>query len=101
MSSIATLCTANDITHNGILRLAADNRAKGYDTVCLPLTTENWKQRWTKLCLVQEQSRRDSRWLKQPEIERTAEEWRRRPVFDRDEVTMTSLGWNCSAFKYD
>ncbi|KAJ7593057.1 PRMT5-domain-containing protein [Mycena floridula] len=109
--------TRNTLPSTPISRLSAQSRAKGYDTLCVPLTTAKWKDRWSKMCLVspepahnasdswkresqwKRESRRDSRWFKGSiadtgrdlALEKTAEEWRRRPVFEKDEVTMTTL----------
>lgn len=70
------------------LKLVAEKRSKGYDLVCLPLTTEAWKTRWRDMCILPSGSDRDRDVL----AEERAEAWRAGPVFKRDEVTITRLG---------
>ena len=123
-ASIATLLTHADLTHSSktsssssgspVLRLVQEANAKGYETVCIPLTTQRWKARWEDMCLApspssssssiagmtdkakKRESRRDSRaiHLQQRDMraEKRAEQWRLRPVFEKDEVTITQLG---------
>jgi type II protein arginine methyltransferase len=71
-----------------ILKLVADARGKGYDTICLPLTTAKWKDRWTDMCLLPVGSVRD----RDVAAEERAEIWRSKPAFLLDEVTMSRLG---------
>ncbi|GJE96614.1 PRMT5-domain-containing protein [Phanerochaete sordida] len=61
-------------------------RAKGYDGICLPLTNDKWKARWRELCLVPADGSPDA-----AALEQSAENWRSKPVFLRDEVTITRL----------
>ena len=71
-----------------ILKLIENEKYKGYDRLCLPLTTGKWKERWSQMCLLPMES-------SEPEKEnaaRAAETWRLNPAFTRDEVTMTRLG---------
>lgn len=107
-ASIATLLTLEDITNTTVLlaetaianstnftpvlKLAGDARLKGYDTVCLPLTTEKWKKRWTEMCLLPPSSMQDASGTADMGVERQAEAWRARPCFEQDEVTITRLG---------
>lgn len=35
-----------------ILNLIKEARNKSYETICLPLTTEKWKERWEGMCLL-------------------------------------------------
>lgn len=69
-------------------KATAQARAKGYDGICLPLTTDQWKARWRELCLIHaEPGSTDA-----TALEQSAEKWRARPAFMRDEVTITRLG---------
>ncbi|KAG5647400.1 hypothetical protein DXG03_000471 [Asterophora parasitica] len=70
-----------------VLQVLADVRAKGYDAVALPLTTEKWKTRWEEMCLLPAGSDRES----EIAAEQKAEVWRSRPGFLKDEVTITRL----------
>lgn len=67
-----------------VVSLAARAEAKGYSSICVPLTTPKWKERWTELCVQTAASERDVA------AERRAEEWRANPTFLLDEVTLTS-----------
>jgi hypothetical protein len=64
------------------------------DMCLIPLSADNSSASLAK----KRESRRDSRFMKlgasgkDMDVERTAEEWRKRPVFDKDEVTMSLLG---------
>ena len=71
-----------------MLAQLVEARDKGYDAICLPLTTEKWKNRWSNMCLLPTGSNRDSQNL----AELQAEAWRSNPCFLRDEVTITRLG---------
>ena len=70
-----------------ILRLLSTSKAKGYDTVCIPLTNEKWQTRWKKMCLSPEDEAE-----KDDSTERVSEAWRSSPVFLREEVNVTRLG---------
>lgn len=98
-ASISALLTLEDISKAAqrppqsdaptpVLALSAQARSKGYDLVCLPLTTDKWKQRWTEMCLVPPGT--DS--AADMAAERRAEAWRAKPGFLLDEVTITQLG---------
>ena len=67
-------------------KATAQARAKGYDGICLPLTNDHWKARWRQLCLLPAEGSPHAA------LEQSAENWRARPVFERDEVTITRLG---------
>jgi hypothetical protein len=77
------------------------------------LTTEKWRKRWEEMCLAppppsgigaemtpemlakkKRESRRESRYITSRDVtaEKKAEQWRMRPVFQPDEITMTRLG---------
>ncbi|KAJ6619700.1 PRMT5 arginine-N-methyltransferase-domain-containing protein [Mycena sp. CBHHK59/15] len=97
-ATISTLLTLGDISQASavvagddgttpVLTLAAQARSKGYDQVCLPLTTENWKKRWASMCLLPNGTALHS----DVAAEKRAETWRAKPAFLRDEVTMTQL----------
>ncbi|KAF8625564.1 hypothetical protein AX15_005327 [Amanita polypyramis BW_CC] len=100
-AAIATYLTLEDINKAAttldvqqyatpILKIAAEARSKGYDVICLPLTTDKWKQRWTEMC-IQPPETGDGEPYVISTAERRAEEWRARPAFQKDEVTMTRL----------
>ena len=75
-----------------VLAQLAEARDKGYDALCLPLTTEKWKNRWSDMCLLPTGSDKDAQNL----AELQAEAWRSKPCFLQDEVTVTRLGkWDC------
>ncbi|KAF5377338.1 hypothetical protein D9757_008023 [Collybiopsis confluens] len=109
-ASISTFISSSALTksepsepHGTVaLELIADSQSKGYDNVCMPLTTEAWRKRWIKMCLVpsdtvdtemlRRKSRRESKVLNRDlSVENVAESWRENPCFERDEVTMTGL----------
>ncbi|KAJ7052637.1 PRMT5 arginine-N-methyltransferase-domain-containing protein [Mycena amicta] len=70
-----------------VLALSSLARAKGYDLVCLPLTTDNWKRRWTEMCLLPN----GADLAADMAAEKLAEAWRTKPSFLLDEVTITQL----------
>ena len=70
-----------------ILRLLSASKAKGYDTVCIPLTNEKWQERWRNMCLSPEDEAE-----KDDSAERISEAWRSNPGFFRGEVNVTRLG---------
>ncbi|EIN04806.1 PRMT5-domain-containing protein [Punctularia strigosozonata HHB-11173 SS5] len=96
--NIATLLTLEDVQkpelladpdhETPLLKLAADTHAKGYDALCVPLTTERWRTRWREMCLIATGEDRDTATVA---AERRAEEWREKPAFLLDEVTLTRL----------
>ena len=73
-----------------VLRAVGDARGGGYDTICVPLTTERWKARWRELCLLDLGPHEDPATL--GAIEQRAEAWRSKPAFFRDELTVSRLG---------
>lgn len=95
-AAISTFLTLKDIagasstqTHEtGVLKLVAEARGKRYDAICVPLTTEQWRVRWTEMCLLPTGSERAT----EVRAEQMAERWRSRPCFVKDEVTLTRLG---------
>jgi hypothetical protein len=78
----------NSVDKSPVLSLSAGARENGYDTVCLPLTTDKWKRRWADMCLLPHGSTRE----RDTAAESSAETWRANPRFLRDEVTMVHLG---------
>ncbi|KAJ7637720.1 PRMT5 arginine-N-methyltransferase-domain-containing protein [Mycena polygramma] len=95
---ISTLLTLADISKAAqeppkpdaatpVLALSAQARSKGYDLVCLPLTTDKWKKRWTEMCLLPTGTDLDADMA----AEKRAEAWRAKPYFLLDEVTITQL----------
>ena len=79
---------SNDEHETPVLRIVAETRSKGYDAVCLPITTDKWKQRWSEMCLLPAESSEGDK----EAAARAAEAWRLRPGFLRDEVTMNRIG---------
>lgn len=105
--SLATFITLEDIEHAEadsehetlVLKLISDARAKGYDSVFLPLTTDKWRQRWAGMCLAEGVDGEE--WNEHAHAhahghgegkDMAAEAWRVRPAFLHDEVTITRLG---------
>ncbi|KAJ7104203.1 PRMT5-domain-containing protein [Mycena belliarum] len=97
-ASISTLLTHKDIQNvanepptpdspTPVLALSSRARAKGYDLVCLPLTTDKWKSRWAGMCLLPTGTDLDTDMA----AEKRAEAWRANPAFLIDEVTITQL----------
>jgi protein arginine N-methyltransferase 5 len=79
-----------------VLATIADARNKGYDSICIPLTTDKWKKRWSDMCLLPAGSDKDM----QVAAEQRAEVWRSKPCFLSDEVSITRLGeWGICVFK--
>lgn len=79
---------SSDTYETSILKLIGDAQDKGYKRVCMPLTTEKWKKRWSEMCLLPtERSDQDKESAAQ-----AAELWRLNPAFQRDEVTITRIG---------
>lgn len=78
---------SNDEHETPVLRIVAEARSKGYDAVCLPITTDKWKQRWSEMCLLPAESSEGDK----EAAARAAEAWRLRPGFLRDEVTMSRI----------
>jgi protein arginine N-methyltransferase 5 len=85
-----------------VLRLIQAARDKGYETICLPLTTERWKDRWQGMCFFPSSPAKDEGGddlvnadaeieAKKKEQAAAAEHWRTRPAFLPDEVTITRL----------
>lgn len=89
--SLDDIASAADDRHPNfetpILRLLSDSKAKGYDTVCVPLTNEKWRTRWKKMCLSPEDEAD-----KDESAERISEAWRSNPVFLSEELNVTRLG---------
>ncbi|KAH7884506.1 PRMT5-domain-containing protein [Phlebopus sp. FC_14] len=98
-ATLARLLTQDDIQKaaghgNGtnetpVLSLAADCQAKGYDSICLPLTTDKWRDRWKNMCIMP--STGDAGNEEVIAAEKEAEAWRKSPSFLLDEVTITRL----------
>jgi protein arginine N-methyltransferase 5 len=84
--------TSTDGLDTPVLRLIERAKAKGYNSICLPLTTAKWKHRWTEMCLILGDSDAKDGGEKAMGAEERAEAWRVRPAFLRDEVAITRLG---------
>lgn len=78
-----------------ILQLLSNSKVKGYDTVCIPLTNEKWRERWRKMCLSP-----DDEAEKDEGAERASEAWRSNPVFLREEINVTRLCESADSSEY-
>ena len=86
-------------------------RDVGYDLLCVPLTTDVWRDRWRAMCVLPTASHaadsgersekdgdEDARMSVGPEgakmraAEARAEAWRAAPAFEANEVTLVHLG---------
>jgi type II protein arginine methyltransferase len=74
------------------LRLVSVVEDRGFEKLCLPLTTEKWKSRWRGMCVMPDNQELERGSQEQQEILRRAEDWRAHPRFLKDEVTITRLG---------
>lgn len=104
-----------------VLNLIKEAKGKGYETICLPLTTEKWKERWEGMCLLpvtpgtkpEEGKEREEDMeeigsdngsvedreagiskdeeAKKKKRAEAAEQWRAKPAFLVEEVTITRL----------
>ena len=91
--SVATFLSSDDLEERSKAdyqdtSLIDDARSRTYDTVCIPLTTSKWRDRWREMCTMSSEldgERNES-------VELRAEAWRANPVFEIGEVTITSLG---------
>uniref|UniRef100_A0A8H8CMM8 Protein arginine N-methyltransferase n=1 Tax=Psilocybe cubensis TaxID=181762 RepID=A0A8H8CMM8_PSICU len=70
-----------------VLRVIDEAKQKGYKRVCMPLTTDKWRARWAKMCLLPNESSEQDK----EEASKAAEAWRLNPAFERDEVMITRL----------
>lgn len=73
-----------------VLKLIRESQTKGYDFVCLPLTTPKWRERWRNMCIVPSASANDAD--ENATAEQQAEAWRKAPSFLHEEVTISTLG---------
>jgi protein arginine N-methyltransferase 5 len=73
-----------------VLKLIADERKRGYDTIYAPLTTDKWRTRWREMCLAPSDMEDDAEAAVRQQ--QRAEAWRSQPAFLEDEVTITRLG---------
>lgn len=84
----------DDEHETALLKLLSTNQTKGYQSLCIPLTTDKWKVRWREMCLLSPGDDRDDATIA---AERRAEEWREKPAFLLEEVTVTRLGtYSCA-----
>ncbi|KAL1744107.1 PRMT5 arginine-N-methyltransferase-domain-containing protein [Schizophyllum fasciatum] len=84
----------NDGKQTGVIQLANSIQDEGYDVLCVPLTTDRWRQRWTETCISSpgdDESSGDRDREQRLADEKRAEDWRSQPAFKLDEVTMTRL----------
>lgn len=92
LKDISKACQSHNLTDGDkitpVLKLIENEKAKGYDKLCLPLTTEKWKERWSQMCLLPTESSESDK----ESAAKAAEAWRLNPVFRLDEVTITRLG---------
>jgi protein arginine N-methyltransferase 5 len=99
-ASLASCFTFDDISQASartdgsdktpVLKLISESHAKGYDFVCLPLTTPKWRERWRNMCIVPSASTDDTD--ENATAEQQAEAWRKAPSFLHEEVTISRLG---------
>ena len=97
LDHLSALAQPNPLDLSGrspALKAIAEARADGYDAVCIPLTTDKWKERWSGMCLLPDEAREGG--TDNSELEQRAEQWRAQPVFTKDEVTITRVG-ECSS----
>ena len=73
-----------------VLSLSTEAQAKGYQAICLPLTTEKWRERWQNMCIMPSTGAAGNEEV--IVAEKAAEAWRKSPSFLLDEVTITRLG---------
>ena len=73
-----------------VLSLAAEAQSKGYQAICLPLTTAKWRERWQNMCIMPSTGTAGNEEV--IAAEKAAEAWRKSPSFLLDEVTITRLG---------
>lgn len=100
MAPLATTITHEDIQKKvagghgphdtPALSLSADAQAKGYQAICLPLTTGKWRERWQNMCIMPSTGAAGNEEV--IVAEKAAEAWRKSPSFLLDEVTITRLG---------
>jgi len=99
-ASLASCFTFDDISQASartdasdrtpVLKLIKESHAKGYDCVCIPITTPKWRERWRNMCIVPPASTDTAE--ETAAIEHQAEAWRRAPSFLLEEVTISRLG---------
>lgn len=77
-------------SESALLKLIAEARLSGYRSVCVPLTTGKWKERWAETCLLPVEQENLS--AENASADHRAEIWRSNPAFELGEVTMTRLG---------
>jgi type II protein arginine methyltransferase len=88
ISQASTRTNGSDKTP--VLKLIKESHAKGYDFICIPLTTPKWRERWRNMCIVPSASTDGTE--ETATIEQQAEAWRKAPSFLLEEVTISRLG---------
>lgn len=73
-----------------VLSLSVEAQNKGYQAICLPLTTGKWRERWRNMCIMPSTGTASNEEV--IVAEKAAEVWRKSPSFLLDEVTITRLG---------
>ncbi|EFI27922.1 shk1 kinase-binding protein 1 [Coprinopsis cinerea okayama7 len=96
-ATLATCLTLEDVSdaerkpdlnyETPVLQVTSKARENKYEVVCLPLTTEAWKRRWSSMCLLPVDATEEEK----GEASKAAELWRVRPGFLKDEVTLSRL----------
>ncbi|KAF8557423.1 PRMT5-domain-containing protein [Imleria badia] len=71
-----------------VLSLSAEAQSKGYQAICLPLTTGKWRERWRNMCIIPSTGPAGN---EEVIVAEKAEAWRKSPSFLLDEVTITRL----------
>lgn len=80
--------SSSDPTSTPIIGLAKSSIEDGYDLICIPLTNEEWRARWKKMCLTEDVSVKQK-----PDLELLAENWRASEgPFNKSEMNITRLG---------
>ena len=87
-AGLATFIPFSPDHHAPFQHCLQDATSKGYESVCLPLTTENWKLRWEGMCLLPAEGGSNDA---SKACARAAELWRQRPCFLPDEVALRHL----------
>ncbi|KZS92654.1 PRMT5-domain-containing protein [Sistotremastrum niveocremeum HHB9708] len=72
---------------SALFQIIEETRSSRYDSVCIPLTNDKWRQRWHEMCIVEDETK-----PRDPSAEQKAELWRSGVVaFKREEVIPTTL----------
>ncbi|KAG8933251.1 methyltransferase protein [Tulasnella sp. 418] len=82
-------------SQSNLEKVIAEAHSNYYDCVCIPITTDEWRKRWSRLCLTNPESSPTSVQHKSPEEllkqQQDAELWRASDAFSLSEVNITKL----------